>query len=355
MKSFTITAQIIILISAVLLSIIHFFIIEVVNYVPFISMFLLGFIPTYIIEQTKPQYYELTFMLNTIYITSLTYLYIDIPLVEAIYFFVPINALLLSDRRLYVSSIGLSLVSFLALTNETLLAQVVFLSMFFVYSILLTIVRSRLRTTLDEKESMLHGIKAFSLAVEAKDIYTEGHSRRVAQYALMLAEALDSDGIDLDELEMTSLMHDIGKISTPDAILLKEGELSAEEYERIKMHPVDGMKLAKSFGFSEAVMQGILHHHEQYDGKGYPAGLRGDEIPIYSRILAVVDSFDAMTSDRSYRPGLPPHLSKERIIRNSGKMYDPGLVSVFERIYPELEKYCLECHPNFEVASGESM
>ncbi|WLD93657.1 HD-GYP domain-containing protein [Alkalihalobacillus sp. AL-G] len=353
MKSFTINAQLIILFSAMLLTSIHFFIKEVDNYIPFISLFLLGFIPTYIIELKKPKFYELTYMLNSIYIASLAYYFIDIPLIEAVYFFIPINALLLSDKRLYVSSIGLSLFSFLVLTKSSLLTQSVFLSMFLVFAILLTLVRTRLTNTVEEKESMLHGIKAFSLAVEAKDINTEGHSKRVAHYAVMLAESLDNDEIDLDELEMTSMMHDIGKIKTPDAILLKEGTLTEHEYEIIKKHPNDGMRLAKSFGFSDAVLNGILHHHEQYDGKGYPAGLRGDEIPLYSRILAIVDSFDAMTSDRSYRPGLSPHISKEKIVRNSGRMYDPGLVSVFERIYPELEKNCLERQMNYEIPKSK--
>jgi putative nucleotidyltransferase with HDIG domain len=144
------------------------------------------------------------------------------------------------------------------------------------------------------------------------------------------------ESIDMAELELTGVLHDIGKISTPDAVLLKDGKLTQQEYEVMKRHPRDGMQLAKSLGFSPKVLNGIMHHHERYDGKGYPYGLAGEDIPLYSRILAVADSFDAMTSCRAYRTAMTPWDAKIEIERNKGLMYDPAIVEVFKEAYSEM-------------------
>jgi HD-GYP domain-containing protein (c-di-GMP phosphodiesterase class II) len=127
---------------------------------------------------------------------------------------------------------------------------------------------------------------------------------------------------------------------------MKNGKLTQEEYEIMKKHPVDGMVLAKSFGYSERVLTGILHHHERYDGLGYPYQLAGEDIPFYSRILAIADSFDAMTSNRAYRKAMTPWDAKIEIENQSGKMYDPLLVEVFLRAYYEMLLICEENQKN---------
>ena len=164
-------------------------------------------------------------------------------------------------------------------------------------------------------------------AMEYHDNYTRGHSQRVAEISAFLAESL---GLDKEKIYWAALLHDIGKIGIPQHILNKEGPLDEEEFELIKQHPIKGYELIKDTEGFEDIAKIVLHHHERWDGNGYPAGLKDGEIPLESRIIFLADSFDAMTSVRSYRKTpLSTSEALEEIKRCSGTQFDPEVVKAF--------------------------
>lgn len=176
----------------------------------------------------------------------------------------------------------------------------------------------------------LDTIAAWAVALEAKDRYTEGHSRRVADYGVMLAKRLDQSEDFLRELERGGLLHDIGKIGTPDAVLSKEGKLTPEEFEEMKKHTVHGWAIVKRIRhMSDLVAQCVRSHHERWDGSGYPDGLRGSDVPFAGRIIALADAFDAMTSTRSYRNALTVQQALEQVDKFKGTQFDPQLAETF--------------------------
>lgn len=196
---------------------------------------------------------------------------------------------------------------------------------------------SRIQILLDLSELFYKTIKSIAYALDAKDEYTHGHSMRVTLYSLALAKSLNlPDGL-LEEIETTGLLHDIGKIAIPEKILLKPGKLTEEEYEIIKKHPELGENLVGGIGKLKLISNWLKYHHERYDGKGYPEGLVGDAIPISSRIIAIADTYDAMTSSRSYRPALSHYEAIEEIKRCSGTQFDPELAKLFISISDEID------------------
>lgn len=172
-------------------------------------------------------------------------------------------------------------------------------------------------------------IGVFTRFFEAKDTYTNGHSQRVAKYSRMIAESLDLTEDESRTIYYIALMHDCGKCYIPDEILKKPGKLSNEEYEIIKSHTVRGAEMLEHFTSIEHIREGVLYHHERYDGKGYPEGLNGEDIPLVARIICVADSFDAMNSRRYYRDMLSKEYIISEIENNSGKQFDPKLVNIF--------------------------
>ncbi len=165
-------------------------------------------------------------------------------------------------------------------------------------------------------------------AIEAKDPYTKGHTARVTSYSTLIAKTLKLSPDERNALELAALLHDVGKIGIPDSILLKPGKLSKKEYAVIKQHPVRGAKIMEPLN-KPLVIQGILHHHEKYDGSGYPAGLKGRKIPIISKIITVADAFDAMTTDRPYRKRLSLTEAVRRLKKDAGTHFDPNIVEAF--------------------------
>lgn len=165
--------------------------------------------------------------------------------------------------------------------------------------------------------------------VEAKDPYTRGHSDRVSEYSVLIGKKLGLDGKTLHILKIGGLFHDIGKIGIPDSILLKESKLSDEEYSQIKNHPMIGVHMLGDAAIFTDILPIVKHHHERYDGRGYPSQLVGDDIPYVARIAAVADTFDAMTSKRSYRDSLPIDVVRAEIERCSGTQFDPNIAKVF--------------------------
>lgn len=165
--------------------------------------------------------------------------------------------------------------------------------------------------------------------VEAKDPYTRGHSDRVSEYSVLIGKKLGLDENTLHILKIGGLFHDIGKIGIPDSILLKESKLSDEEYSQIKNHPMIGVHMLGDAAIFTDILPIVKHHHERYDGRGYPSQLVGDDIPYVARIAAVADTFDAMTSKRSYRDSLPIDVVRAEIERCSGTQFDPNIAKVF--------------------------
>lgn len=176
-------------------------------------------------------------------------------------------------------------------------------------------------------------IECLVAALEARDIYTSGHSNRVADMVYDMAKALGLSGHALEEVHIAAHLHDIGKLGVPDQILNKKGRLMPHEFEQIKLHSEIGYNiLCKSKGL-KAIARIVRYHHERWDGKGYPEGLRQDKIPLGSRIIAVSDSIDAMTSARPYRSALSWEACYEEIIANKGIQFDPVVVEAAEKLW----------------------
>ncbi len=166
-------------------------------------------------------------------------------------------------------------------------------------------------------------------ALDAKDNYTFGHSMRVCHFAMILGKELNLNDEEMYDLQLASLFHDIGKIGTPDAVLNKPTRLSDEEFKIMKNHPEQSYEILKGFEVFEKVAKYAKHHHERYDGRGYTDQLKGEDIPQFSRIILIADTFDAMTSTRVYRKGLPYEVAYNELIEFSGTQFDPGLVKHF--------------------------
>ena len=182
----------------------------------------------------------------------------------------------------------------------------------------------------ESQELLLTGVvRAIINAIDAKDTYTCGHSDRVASYAKRIAKRMGLSDDECERVFMAGVLHDVGKIGVPDSILSKPGKLTDFEYEIVKQHPRIGFEILEHLKQLSYVLPGVLHHHEAYNGSGYPAGLAGEDIPLHGRILAVADAYDAMTSNRPYRSGMP-HKKAEAILRaEAGKTWDSSIVDIF--------------------------
>ena len=180
-----------------------------------------------------------------------------------------------------------------------------------------------------QQATFLGTIGAMTASIDAKDRYTRGHSERVAMLSAALAEAAGLSHDEVNRVHISGLVHDIGKIGVPEAVLTKPGRLTDEEFAQIRMHPEIGYGILKDIPLLRDLLPGVLHHHERYDGKGYPHGLSGEHIPLMARIIGLADTFDAMSSTRSYRPAMPRDRVLEEIRVNAGKQFDPELVPVF--------------------------
>src|SRR3954463_12032957 len=186
------------------------------------------------------------------------------------------------------------------------------------------------------QELFLQGVQMLARALEAKDAYTRGHSIRVSQYAVGTAQRLGFDGASLDGIRLGGELHDIGKIGTREAVLHKPSSLTPEEFKQITEHPALGERMLSPLAHeSPDVLKIVRSHHERLDGRGFPDGLRGEKIPIEARIVAVADSFDAMTTRRPYREARPPELAVGELRRVAGTQLDPQAVEAFVAAFPD--------------------
>ena len=188
---------------------------------------------------------------------------------------------------------------------------------------------------------LLHSLTS---AVDAKDAYTCGHSERVALVSRHLAQQMGLSEKDVEQIYMAGLLHDVGKIGVPEAVLQKTGKLTPEEFEQMKRHPQIGARILQDIKQVREIVPGVLHHHERYDGKGYPTGLAGEKIPLMGRIICLADCFDAMTSNRTYRKALPLEVALTEIRRCSGTQFDPRLTAYFLLTGPEGFRELLRDH-----------
>jgi HD-GYP domain-containing protein (c-di-GMP phosphodiesterase class II) len=175
-------------------------------------------------------------------------------------------------------------------------------------------------------------VAALVAALAAKDPITSSHTERCSWYAARLADELTLDESEATVVRLAALLHDIGKLAVPDEVLFKRGPLDAEEWEQMRRHPVAALSVLSQIQSVSDAIPAILHHHEHYDGSGYPDGLAGEQIPMASRILLVTDAFDAMTTDRPYRKAMPVEAAVEELKRNRGSQFDPEIVDAFLKI-----------------------
>lgn len=186
----------------------------------------------------------------------------------------------------------------------------------------------------EQEDMLLNTVLSLAKTIDARDQYTAFHSHNVADYARNIAKELGLKQGEVDSIYLAGLIHDIGKIATPDHILQKEGGLTEEEYAIMKKHSEDGYQIIKDMKrFEELGISAIIrHHHERFDGKGYPQGLKGTEIPLGARILGVADAFDAMTTNRSYRQKLSIETATDELQRYSGTQFDPAAAKAFLKV-----------------------
>jgi len=188
---------------------------------------------------------------------------------------------------------------------------------------------SNLRNRQQLEKSYFDTVGALAMALEAKDRYTHGHSQRVTSMCMIVADVLGFSNLEMDQIMFAGMLHDVGKIGIPEAILLKPTRLTQEEFERIREHPVVGERMVSHISFLSTAAKIIRHHHERWDGKGYPDGLRGDHIELPARIMAIADSYDAMTTDRSYRRKMPAHQVMDELMKGRGTQFDPECLDLF--------------------------
>jgi HD-GYP domain-containing protein (c-di-GMP phosphodiesterase class II) len=172
-------------------------------------------------------------------------------------------------------------------------------------------------------------VRSMVEAIDAKDPRTRGHSERVRQLSLLIAQGLGIDGQQSKRLELAALLHDVGKIGLPDAILNNRGDLSPEQWELVKQHPQMGVSIMSPVANIEDILPAIGEHHERYDGQGYPSGKSGEDIALFARIISVADAFDAMTMERTYRPTFTKEQALREVRENSGSQFDPGMAGIF--------------------------
>lgn len=201
-----------------------------------------------------------------------------------------------------------------------------------------------------ETQAMFLGtLHALTSAIDAKDTYTHGHSERVAQMTRMLSEAVGLDAHTIDRAYLAGVVHDVGKIGVPEAVLCKPGKLTQEEFDQIKRHPGIGVRILQDIQQMQDLIPGVMYHHERWDGKGYPHQLRGNQIPMFGRLIGLADAFDAMSSDRTYRRALNLSQVLDEVRSCAGTQFDPALAQVFVKLDFETYFWLIAKHQHQQV------
>ena len=269
-------------------------------------------------------------------------------------------SLLLFSIAPLLSSIAQVFLYGLSLTNMTFVGLAILLYIFSLIDMNDMVERANRREVEMIREEQ-HNIQimfeqtatALANAIDAKDKYTHGHSRRVAEYSVKIAKYAEKTEKEINELYFAALLHDVGKIGIKDSIINKEGKLTDEEFAVIKTHPVIGMQILSSISKSPYLSIGAHYHHERYDGRGYPEGLKGEDIPDIARIIAVADAYDAMTSKRSYRDPIPQQLVREEFVKGTGTQFDPNYARIMLHLIDLDSEYMMK--EREEVKDSESL
>ena len=244
------------------------------------------------------------------------------------------------DKKLFFHDVHKSL------TNNILLFSVLSSLIIFFYIYTFKMLKKSMETErnsnkkIEQTNSNL--IRALVRTIDAKDRYTNGHSIRVADYAVRIAKQLGKSKEEQQIIYYSGLLHDVGKIRVPEDIINKPGKLTPEEFEHIKLHPVTGYQIIKDIYDDKMLALGVKYHHERYDGKGYPNGLSGENIPEIARIIGVADTYDAMASNRSYRKALPQEKVREEIVNGKGTQFDPQIADIMLQMIDEDTEYKLK-------------
>jgi HD-GYP domain-containing protein (c-di-GMP phosphodiesterase class II) len=227
------------------------------------------------------------------------------------------------------------------LSNRILLYMIVATLSYLLFSKLFSLYKNQVNIIVESMERTIEQtVKSFVIAIEFKDQYTFGHSERVCQYAIEIGKSIKHyhNQQNLTRLKLSSLVHDIGKINIPESILASPNRLTKKEFEIIKTHPVVGAQMVERITNLEELKPGVLYHHEKWDGKGYPSGIKGEEIPLDARVIAIADALDAMTSTRAYRDPIPFDDAFNCLKLDSGTHFDPVLINKLDIIKPRLQK-----------------
>lgn len=185
-------------------------------------------------------------------------------------------------------------------------------------------------------------VRALAAAIEVKDRYTSGHTKRVGLYADAMTEYLPISELEKEKIRLAGILHDIGKIGVPDRILLKPDKLTGAEWDEMRLHTEAGFDIVSQIAGLEEIAEILRHHHERWDGSGYPRGLREEEIPFASRVISVADTFDAIVTDRPYRKALAPAEARDIIVGLAGQHFDASVVAAFEQAFAELEAHVMQ-------------
>lgn len=285
------------------------------------------------------EYFTTNLFSDILYYKDSPHAYTSGNLVEVI--FILFSPIFVSKRYSYYVTFGLifkyALVGLFIQDPVVLFPIIIMIVCSFIAFILLHRILNYIKALKYSYDEQLEGIVKGVIAIlELKDPYTRGHSERVAAYAMNMAEATGKfKPSELNYFYYACLLHDIGKVNIPDSILTKSGRLTDEEYDIIKTHPVVGAEAIREVEGIADNIGVIYHHHERWDGKGYPDGLVGEETPFLARITAIADAFDAMTSSRSYRPALQFEEAHQRILDGQGSQFDPQLIELYKQIYPD--------------------
>ncbi|MCR4649228.1 MAG: HD domain-containing protein [Lachnospiraceae bacterium] len=249
----------------------------------------------------------------------------------------------------------------LSLTSITMVGMVVLLFIFAILDLSSSVERAKnIEIEFLKKEQkdiqvlFEQTTQALATAIDAKDKYTHGHSTRVAEYSRKIAELAGKTQAECDEVYFAGLLHDVGKIGIPSSIINKDGKLTDEEYAEIKKHPSIGEQILSGITKSPYLSIGAHYHHERYDGRGYPEGLKGEDIPDIARIIAVADAYDAMTSKRSYRQTIPQDKVREEIVKGTGTQFDPKYAKIMIHILDLDSEYELKERDEVKELSGKS-
>jgi putative nucleotidyltransferase with HDIG domain len=330
----------------------HIWLFPAKHFIALVLAMLIGFLPSLLSRYVPAKARPYILVANALIIVSVVFTLLQEWALTGVFVLVPVFSLLFLDRTIYLFAAGSSFllnVVLAFLTFEDIQSSVKIVTLLDVLTVFLILVfiiyfvvrDIRWRDALEARH--LQTILTLSQSVEARDPYTQGHSQRVAYIARMVAGRLPN--LDPELVYNCGLIHDVGKLAVSDMILLKTGRLTDEEFEVMKSHTVSGAKLCNNLHIPGEMINGVLYHHERFDGKGYPHGLKGEGIPFIARVLCIADSIDAMCSNRSYRKALGLDYVRSELVKCKHTQFDSTIVEIVQDLWADIEAYYEQAQP----------